>query len=176
MIVVSFITTEDTTTTITIVEITMPIVVVVVDMILVIPMEVIKIIKPVTVSMVLQKKLVKFSVERVDMIMKPELMCFNHPKRSCFTRTKRKAPKARLNIIKGIVNKMLARKIETKQSTYTTSDGTEISHNNFVVLETAGTFFSTNPGTVDPMNSTGTRIGDEITVKGLRGLVSLLNS
>lgn len=79
---------------------------------------------------------------------------------------KRRRPKARMNIAK-VVNKILKRKIETKQSTYTTTDGTQIYHNNFVILEDASSFFSTVLGTADSMNTVGQRIGDEITVKGL---------
>ena len=66
-----------------------------------------------------------------------------------------------------VVNKMLKSKIETKQSTHTTADGTEIMHNNFTPLETASSFFSTTQGTGDPMNSVGQRVGDEITIKGI---------
>jgi hypothetical protein len=42
-----------------------------------------------------------------------------------------------------------------------------VSHNNFIELENAGTFFSTVSGTADPMTGIGNRIGDEITLKGI---------
>lgn len=65
------------------------------------------------------------------------------------------------------VNRVLNRKIETKQSTYTTSDGVEIFHNNFMSLENGASFLATTQGTQDPMSGVGQRIGDEITLKGI---------
>jgi hypothetical protein len=62
---------------------------------------------------------------------------------------------------------MLARKIETKQSTSSVTDGIEILHNNFVVLDPTANFLRTTNGTGDPMTGTGERIGDEITLKGI---------
>lgn len=82
-------------------------------------------------------------------------------------RIKRRAgPKKRMNIPK-MVNKILKRKIETKQSTHTIADGQEILHNNFLTLETPLTMFQLNNGTTDPMDSVGTRVGDEVTLKGI---------
>lgn len=75
-------------------------------------------------------------------------------------------PKKRLNI-PALVNKVLKSKIETKQSTTTITDGQEILHNNFLTLETPLTMFELNNGTTDPMNSVGTRVGDEVTLKGI---------
>jgi hypothetical protein len=66
-----------------------------------------------------------------------------------------------------VVNKMLKQKIETKQSTTVFTDGQQVFHNNFVPLELASTFLRTTIGTGDPMNGTGNRIGDEITLKGI---------
>ena len=77
-----------------------------------------------------------------------------------------KGRKTKMNITK-IVNKVLARKIETKQSTSTVTDGTAISHNNFIVVDPTATFLRTNNGTGDPMSGVGDRIGDEITLKGI---------
>jgi hypothetical protein len=69
--------------------------------------------------------------------------------------------------IRAVVNKVLARKIETKQSTSTVTDGTVIKHNNFIVVDPTANFLRTNNGTGDPMTGTGDRIGDEITLKGI---------
>ena len=81
-------------------------------------------------------------------------------------RRKRKFPKKRMNV-QQMVNKALARKIETKQSTYTGTDGQVIRHNNFQIIEPTANFLRTNNGTGDPMTGTGDRIGDEITLKGI---------
>jgi hypothetical protein len=69
--------------------------------------------------------------------------------------------------IRAVVNKVLARKMETKTSTSTSTDGTEILHNNFVVLDPTANFLRTTNGTDDPMTGDGNRIGDEITLKGI---------
>jgi hypothetical protein len=53
--------------------------------------------------------------------------------------------------IRAVVNKVLARKIETKQSTSTVTDGTAIKHNSFVVLDPTANFLRTVAGTGDPM-------------------------
>jgi hypothetical protein len=66
-----------------------------------------------------------------------------------------------------VVQNMLKQKIETKQSTTSYTDGTQVFHNNFVDLETANTFLRTTIGTGDPMVGTGNRIGDEINLKGI---------
>jgi len=87
-----------------------------------------------------------------------------------YVRKARMKPKRRFAGKAGIarvVNKMLKRKIETKQSTFTITDGQQIFHNNFLTLDGASNFFATNQGTGDPMNTGGQRVGDEITVKGI---------
>jgi hypothetical protein len=59
------------------------------------------------------------------------------------TRIKRRpGPKRRMNIPQ-MVDKILARKIETKTSTSTVTDGIEILHNNFVVLDPTANFLRT---------------------------------
>ena len=88
--------------------------------------------------------------------------------RKKYVRKARMQPKKRFAGNAGIVrvvNKMLKRKIETKQSTSTTTDDTEIFHNNFQYLDTANTMLSLSSGTGDPMTGTGNRIGDEVTLK-----------
>jgi hypothetical protein len=74
--------------------------------------------------------------------------------------------KRRMNIPQ-VVNKIMNRKIETKVSTKTTAGRSGVTHNNFIELENATTFFATTQGTGDPMVGFGQRIGDEITVKGI---------
>jgi hypothetical protein len=74
--------------------------------------------------------------------------------------------KARMNI-PTIVNKILARKIETKVSSKVCAGRNGCTHNNFIELDNAGTFFATAQGAGDPMTGTGNRIGDEITLKGI---------
>ena len=78
--------------------------------------------------------------------------------------------------IRSVVNKVLTRKIETKQSTSTTTDGTEIKHNDFVVLDPTVTFLKTVDGTGDPMVGVDNRIGDEITLKGISLMIELNES
>lgn len=66
-----------------------------------------------------------------------------------------------------VVNKMMAKKLETKQSVFSSTDGIEIAHNNFQILDDTSTFLKTVTGLADPMDTTGNRIGDEITLKGI---------
>ena len=82
-------------------------------------------------------------------------------------RTKTKKRFAGKAGIARVVNKILARKIETKQSTHTVADGIEITHNNFIILDAPTTFLCTTAGVGDPMTGVGQRIGDEITLKGI---------
>lgn len=57
--------------------------------------------------------------------------------------------------------------IETKQSNTTHTDGTEIFHNNFVLL--SNTLLKTTQGTGDPINTPlGNRIGDKINCRGVK--------
>lgn len=59
------------------------------------------------------------------------------------------------------------KQLETKQSNYSTTDGTEIAHNTFVVCDT--NLFDTSQGTGDPTTSSSSnRIGDQITLKGVK--------
>ena len=54
-----------------------------------------------------------------------------------------------------VVNKMLSKKIETKESTSTSVDGVEVYHNNFVILDTRALFLRTDVGTADTMDGIG---------------------
>lgn len=89
--------------------------------------------------------------------------------KAVYNRSRRYGPKKRIgtpNVMR-LVNKVLNRKLETKMSTTTTVDGSQITHNNFVYLDTASTIFRLDSGTGDPMVGTGNRIGDEVTIKGI---------
>jgi hypothetical protein len=55
--------------------------------------------------------------------------------------------------------------IETKESARTATVGLSLAHN--ALTDTGMSLFSTVPGTGDPMNGTGNRIGDSIAVQGL---------
>lgn len=83
-----------------------------------------------------------------------------------FKRVGRKSgKKARMNIPK-MVNKIMAKKLETKTSNVSSSAYQQIGHNNFISLDTS--FLRTTQGTGDPMaGNDGNRIGDEITLKGI---------
>lgn len=68
--------------------------------------------------------------------------------------------------IQAMVKRALAKKIETKRSNFTSTDGTQISHNSFVNVDTK--VLATTQGTADPQNqATNNRIGDEIDLKGV---------
>lgn len=71
------------------------------------------------------------------------------------------------------LNVKMNKTIETKRSNISPSDGVEISHNNYVIVTSA--LLSTSNGTNDPANAQGTRIGDQIAIKGLsiRGMLEL---
>lgn len=61
----------------------------------------------------------------------------------------------------------LNRSIETKQSVFTSSDGTEILHNNFITVVN-GNLLQTSQGAQDPNTSnSNNRIGDKIHLKGV---------
>lgn len=68
--------------------------------------------------------------------------------------------------IQRAVRTYLDRKIETKKSNTTSTDGTNISHNSFVNVDSK--VLATTQGTADPVNqATNNRIGDEIDLKGI---------
>lgn len=57
--------------------------------------------------------------------------------------------------------------VETKHANYTSTDGVEIFHNNFVTLDNA--VLKTTPGPFDPtLNNADCRIGDEINLRGVK--------
>ena len=56
--------------------------------------------------------------------------------------------------------------VEVKRSTYSSTDGTEIAHNNFITLDS--NVLRSTQGTADPQNSQySCRIGDEIKLRGV---------
>lgn len=91
-------------------------------------------------------------------------------KRKVYRRKSKRGPKKSLmgiRNIRAVVNKVLGKKMETKQSTATTADNTVITHNNFITVENKDTFFRIVNGTGDDMTGDGNRIGDEINLKGI---------
>lgn len=68
--------------------------------------------------------------------------------------------------IRKIVKQVLNRNVETKRSNFTSADGAEIYHNNFIDLD--ANLLSTTQGVQDPLsNDVSCRIGDEIMLKGV---------
>lgn len=77
--------------------------------------------------------------------------------------TKRKVARP---TVKKMINAALSKNIETKTSTYTSTDGVEIFHNNFVTLTSS--LLATTPGVNDPQGTTlANRIGDKINLRGV---------
>jgi hypothetical protein len=67
--------------------------------------------------------------------------------------------------IQAVVRRALAKNIETKSGLQTSSDGIEILHNNFVVMNS--TPLATTQGDMDVDSGLGQRIGDKINLKGV---------
>jgi len=68
--------------------------------------------------------------------------------------------------IQSAVKKALARNLETKQSSFSSTDYIQIQHNSFISLDT--NILSSNQGVTDPqVGALTNRIGDEITLKGV---------
>lgn len=68
--------------------------------------------------------------------------------------------------VRRAVTKQVNKNIETKQSCYSSSDGTEIAHNNFITL--SNRLLSTTQGITDPQTTDSlNRIGDSINLKGV---------
>ena len=90
-------------------------------------------------------------------------------KRKVYRRKPKRGPKKSLmqvRNIRGVVNNVLARKLETKMSCSSNSTYQQIAHNGFITLDL--TLLKTTQGTADQMSSdAANRIGDEITLKGV---------
>lgn len=69
------------------------------------------------------------------------------------------------SVIQSMVRRAINKNIETKQGLNTPTDGLEISHNDFVVISSNP--LATQNGVTDTKASMGTRIGDEINLKGM---------
>jgi hypothetical protein len=75
--------------------------------------------------------------------------------------------KYKLPSVQQAVKAALQRTVETKQTFQTSNDGTEIGHNNFIVMDT--NILETTQGVADAINgTTNNRIGDEIALKGVK--------
>lgn len=72
-----------------------------------------------------------------------------------------------------MINKTLSRNIETKSGVRPFIDGTQIAHNDFVVIDSDP--LATTQGNSDSESSQGTRIGDKIKIVGLafKGMLEL---
>lgn len=69
-------------------------------------------------------------------------------------------------MVDSTVKRTVNRNLETKRSNFTTTDGQEILHNNFIDLD--ANLLSTTQGVQDPLsNDVQCRIGDEIMLKGV---------
>lgn len=79
---------------------------------------------------------------------------------------KRPFKKRRMNI-KQMVKQVLNKNLETKKANYSTTDGNEIFHNNFITI--TPNILATTQGTADPQGPTNQncRIGDEINLRGV---------
>ena len=79
---------------------------------------------------------------------------------------KRRTARSMVKTVKNLVRRQLNYSAETKTSVYTSVDGAEITHNNFITVDNRPC--KTTPGVFDRMNTDGgNRIGDQITLKGM---------
>jgi len=61
--------------------------------------------------------------------------------------------------------------VETKESTQTTAAAVDLAHNNVTIIQSGGAdlnIFKTYNGATDPMAGVGERIGDQLTVRGVK--------
>jgi hypothetical protein len=93
-------------------------------------------------------------------------------KTTCRGATKRRTyvkSNKRKTSVRRLVQSVVDRNIETKTSVYSTTDGAEILHNNFILL--SNNILQTSQGYGDPDGIGGTnagnRIGDKVTIKGI---------
>lgn len=69
--------------------------------------------------------------------------------------------------IRKMIKSAINRNLETKQSVWSSSDGTQIFHNNYIVLDSD--LLLTTQGVTDPTNAQhSNRIGDEVMLKGIQ--------
>lgn len=75
------------------------------------------------------------------------------------------SPAYQQRVLRQLANQAVQRNVETKHATYSTTDGTEIYHNNFMSL--TPNILATTQGVQDPeLSNQDCRIGDEIMLKG----------
>jgi len=67
--------------------------------------------------------------------------------------------------VQRIVNAAINKNLETKTSNFSSTDGTEIFHNNFITLDSAP--LTTGNGITDASTGQNNRIGDKISLRGL---------
>lgn len=88
-----------------------------------------------------------------------------YTKKSAQGRRYKRADHYAASKIQAVVRRALAKNIETKTGLYSSSDGMEILHNNFIVMSNSP--LATENGTMDIESGTGQRIGDKINLKGV---------
>lgn len=86
---------------------------------------------------------------------------------------KRKRPTNVRNVARRAAAQVMNRLVETKSGVRPFADGTQIAHNDFVVIDSQP--LATTQGTSDSEASQGTRIGDKIKLQGLsfKGMLEL---
>jgi len=77
------------------------------------------------------------------------------------------AKSTKLKTVKTLIKKALSKEIEIKKSCATFSDGIEVAHNSYVIVDTS--LLQTTQGTQDPAaGASNNRVGDQITYKGIQ--------
>lgn len=86
---------------------------------------------------------------------------------------KRKRPTNVRNVARRAAAQVMNRLVETKSGVRPFTDGLQIAHNDFVVIDSAP--LATTQGTSDSENTQGTRIGDKVKLQGLafKGMLEL---
>jgi len=81
-------------------------------------------------------------------------------------RTNFYSPYNQRKVLKQIADQAINRTVETKTSVFSSTDGTEIAHNNFITLDSQ--ILKTTPGPFDPtLTNADNRIGDKVTLRGV---------
>ena len=73
---------------------------------------------------------------------------------------------AAVRTIQAVVRRTLQKNMETKHANHTSTDDMEIGHNNFIIVD--GNVLETTQGVGDSMAGMQNRMGDEISLKGVR--------
>lgn len=88
----------------------------------------------------------------------------------------------KLNPVDQVQNRKISalyRMVETKESTQTTAANISLPHNNVYIVQSGGAdlnIFKTYNNTDDPMAGVGSRIGDRVTVRGVKLVMFLENA